>query len=78
MDLEMPIMNGINASFKLKDLMTKGEIPETPIVALTAYLDERENCMHAGMSDFRKISAFYFYSCKALNQRLIRRNPAQV
>eukprot|EP00347_Sterkiella_histriomuscorum_P008941 403343151 len=54
MDLEMPVMNGIRATIKLKKMMSTGEggIPEIPIVALTAYIDEKDNCIKAGMKDF--------------------------
>ena len=55
MDLEMPVMNGIKATINLRRMMTSGEIPEIPIVALTAYLDEKENCLKVGMKDFSKL-----------------------
>eukprot|EP00347_Sterkiella_histriomuscorum_P005710 403355564 len=63
MDIEMPIMDGITASRKLKQIMKKqdknvGWIPDIPIVALTAYMDEKDNCIKSGMSDFSKYNSF--------------------
>eukprot|EP00347_Sterkiella_histriomuscorum_P015242 403357770 len=64
MDLEMPVMDGITATMRLKRLMSQttenGRIPEIPIVALTAYLDEKDNCIRAGMKGFSKFLIFRF------------------
>ncbi len=51
MDLEMPEMNGIQASRKIRDLKKSGDIPDTPIIAITANHDEEteELCLGAGM-----------------------------
>ena len=54
MDIEMPVMNGIKASKKIRDLINKNLIPKIPIVALTAYIDEKEKCLNAGMVEFSK------------------------
>ncbi len=51
MDLQMPIMDGYQASKELKELMNRGKVPRIPIVALTANsseVDKRE-CFKAGM-----------------------------
>lgn len=58
MDIEMPVMNGIKATKKLKELMSKNKIPQIPIVALTAYLDEKEKCLNCGMIEFSN----YFFN----------------
>ena len=59
MDLEMPVMDGITTTIRLKRLMALSSenkrIPEIPIVALTAYLDEKDNCLRAGMKGFSKL-----------------------
>ena len=57
MDIEMPVLDGIAATIKLRKLMTSQQsiIPEIPIIALTAYLDEKDNCLRAGMADFSKL-----------------------
>jgi CheY-like chemotaxis protein len=34
--------------------MKKKELKNIPIIAVTAYDDERENCIKAGMSEFSK------------------------
>jgi CheY-like chemotaxis protein len=50
MDCNMPIMDGIEASSILRNTMNL----TTPIVALTAnaFLEDKEACLAAGMSDF--------------------------
>ena len=40
MDFEMPKMNGIECTIKLKQMMEEGTISEIPIIGLTAYNDE--------------------------------------
>ena len=65
MDIEMPVMNGIDATKKIKKLMADQVIPNIPIVALTAYLDEKDKCLRSGMSDFCNIFVYFiilFYS----------------
>ena len=42
MDCSMPIMDGFEASKVLKSMMQRKEIPDTPIVACTAFVQERE------------------------------------
>jgi PAS domain S-box-containing protein len=51
MDIQMPHMNGCEATMEIRKLGTEGRMP---IVALTAgnVKGEREKCMAAGMNDF--------------------------
>jgi CheY-like chemotaxis protein len=51
MDLDMPIMNGIDATIKIRSGSIK---PQPFIVALTAFAceKERKNCLEAGMDYF--------------------------
>lgn len=51
MDIQMPIMNGIEATKQIRDIETKIHIP---ILALTAgnMMGEKEKCIEAGMDDF--------------------------
>ena len=51
MDIQMPQLNGIEATKKIRELETNIEIP---IIALTAgsLPGEKEKCLNAGMSDF--------------------------
>ncbi len=51
MDIQMPQLNGIEATKKIRELETNIEIP---IIALTAgsLPGEKEKCLSAGMSDF--------------------------
>ncbi|TNV86947.1 hypothetical protein FGO68_gene10164 [Halteria grandinella] len=53
MDFEMPIMNGIEASRKIKKYQSQGLVDKnTYIVAYTAYTDEESACKMAGMDYF--------------------------
>jgi CheY-like chemotaxis protein len=51
MDIQMPIMNGIEATKQIRNIETKMHIP---ILALTAgnMMGEKEKCIEAGMDDF--------------------------
>lgn len=53
MDVQMPIMDGIEATRQIKNL-EHGKYADIPIVALTAGVSkkERDDCFQAGMSDF--------------------------
>ena len=52
MDVHMPIMDGIEATRKIREL--EGPIRHTPIIALTAdtMKGEQERCFQAGMDEF--------------------------
>jgi CheY-like chemotaxis protein len=51
MDMQMPQMDGLEATQRIRQLAGYGQ---TPIVAMTAnaFVDDRHRCMAAGMSDF--------------------------
>ena len=54
MDCEMPVMDGFAATEKLRQIEQDMQIPQTPVVALTAHAIEgvRERCLACGMNDF--------------------------
>ena len=54
MDCEMPVMDGFEATKRLRDQAEAMGVPAPPIVALTAnaLTGYRERCIDAGMSDF--------------------------
>ncbi|SDZ73630.1 response regulator [Rubrimonas cliftonensis] len=51
MDLQMPVMDGVEAARKIRAMEAQNGRPRTPIMALTADTDEdaRDDCLDAGM-----------------------------
>jgi len=54
MDVQMPIMNGVDATTAIRTSATLGRKKEIPIIALTAYamVGDREKFLAAGMNDY--------------------------
>ena len=53
MDIQMPIMNGIVATKKIREIEASTN-SHTPIIAITAnaLLGDKEECIEAGMDDY--------------------------
>ena len=51
MDLQMPVMGGIEATKAIQELEQNSDRPRIPIIALTANPD-RDVCLKAGLDDF--------------------------
>jgi CheY-like chemotaxis protein len=53
MDIQMPIMNGIIATKKIREIESSST-SHTPIIAITAnaLLGDKEECLAAGMDDY--------------------------
>ena len=54
MDVHMPVMEGVEATIRIREFEKSNSRRRTPIIALTAgaLLDEKEKCFQAGMDDF--------------------------
>ncbi|MBN1847588.1 MAG: response regulator [Deltaproteobacteria bacterium] len=54
MDIQMPEMDGIEATKIIRDPKSKVKNHEIPIIAMTAYVmtEDREKCLQAGMNDY--------------------------
>jgi PAS domain S-box-containing protein len=52
MDIQMPDMDGLTASAKIREL--EGKVSQIPIIAITAHalLGDKEKCIQAGMNDY--------------------------
>ena len=54
MDCQMPVMDGLTATGKIRDLESEGSLKRTPIVAITANAlsSDHKSCLDAGMDDY--------------------------
>jgi CheY-like chemotaxis protein/HPt (histidine-containing phosphotransfer) domain-containing protein len=82
MDVQMPKMDGYEATARIRDPQSRVLKHDVPIVALTAnaMVGDRQKCMHAGMSDFLtkpiEFGAFAAMLEKWLQQKSPGRPPA--
>ncbi len=53
MDMQMPVMNGIDSALKIRQWEITSGLPVTPIIGLTAFnfITDIQNCLKAGMND---------------------------
>lgn len=54
MDLQMPKMDGLTATLKIRELEKQLNLPVTPIIGMTAHatFKDKNNCIESGMNDF--------------------------
>ena len=53
-DIQMPVMDGVEATYEILEFEKEEEIPHTPIIAVTANVlkGDREKFLGAGMDDY--------------------------
>ena len=51
MDVQMPVMNGFEATQKIRIMQKKGELYQVPIIGMTAhaFIGDKHKCLDAGM-----------------------------
>jgi len=56
MDCQMPVMDGYEASIKIREIESISNRQHIPIIAMTAYAQDsdKQKCLDAGMSDYIK------------------------
>lgn len=54
MDIDMPVMDGITATRRIKEIARQSKIKQTPVIALTAHglSGDRERILEAGLDDY--------------------------
>jgi CheY-like chemotaxis protein len=54
LDYQMPIMDGLEACRRIREIERTQKLPHTPIIALTAHAfeDQRQQCLNAGMDNY--------------------------
>lgn len=54
MDVQMPIMDGLTATQKIRTMEDENNFPATPIIGMTAHalVGDKNKCIEAGMSDY--------------------------
>ncbi len=57
MDYDMPVMNGVEATKKIRQLNEEGKVQEVPIIAVSAFVGKKEidACLNSGMNDYSKL-----------------------
>jgi CheY-like chemotaxis protein/signal transduction histidine kinase len=54
MDIQMPIMDGLQATKKIREIEAENKLPSIPIIAITAnaLAGDREHCLASGMDEY--------------------------
>ena len=71
MDIQMPVMDGLQATMAIREFERNEGRPRTPVLALTAYAaqEDQERCLQAGMDDYLAKPVKPAATCSAALQR---------
>ena len=72
----MPVMNGFEASKKINEMVSKNQIPDVVIIALTANIAtiEEDDCLDAGMKYFLSKPASFAEFSKTIENIFNKKN----
>lgn len=76
MDMQMPLVNGLDATRRIREKLTPEELP---VIALTgmAFHEDRRKCLDAGMNDFLPKPTSVSTICKMLHKHVARPKRAE-
>lgn len=54
MDVQMPLMDGLTATYKIREIEKEKNLPATPIIGMTAHAtyNDMDKCLEVGMSNY--------------------------
>jgi len=79
MDCQMPVMDGFEATRRIRTLEETGRISKAPIIAMTAHVmnEDKARCFEAGMDDFLRKPVTQEQLEKTMKKWLAASNPEQ-
>ncbi len=78
MDIQMPVMDGVTATRRIREKESETKKPRTPIIGVTAHAfrEDRDRCLKAGMDDYIT-KPFQPEDLQKILTQYRRKNPGQ-